>query len=280
LSSTAPVVRPFFLEGPAGRLFCLHYAAENPGPVRRAVMVLPPFAEELNKCRRMLALAARSLQRAGSDVLLVDLYGTGDSAGDFADASLAVWRGDLTRATEWLAARGATHLDVLTVRGGALLLRGLDAPPGMMRGRIALWQPVVSGRLAMSQFLRLRFAERMASAVNPAPAPDVRAALRELGSIEVAGYEVANALVSGLEELDDPLADAARWTQVHWFEVVSEGVTTPGPASQRAIDALRARGALVAAQVVPGEPFWATPEIALVPGLLDATVVALGGAVV
>jgi exosortase A-associated hydrolase 2 len=278
LSSVAPDTTPFFLDGPAGRLFCLHFSAAAPGPVRRAVLVLPPFAEELNKCRRMLALAARSLQRAGSDVLLVDLYGTGDSAGDFADASLPVWRGDLARATEWLSARGATHLDLLAVRGGALLLRGLDAPSGMMRGRIALWQPVVSGRLAMSQFLRLRFAERMANAVNAAPAPHVRAALRELGSIEVAGYEVADALVSGLEELDDPLADAARWARVSWFEVVSEGVTTPGPGSRRAIDTLRARGTLVAAQVVPGDPFWATPEIALVPDLVDATVVALGGA--
>ncbi len=57
--------------------------------------MLPPFAEEMNKCRRMMALTAYALQAAGLDVLFVDLFGTGDSGGDFADGSLEVWRSDL-----------------------------------------------------------------------------------------------------------------------------------------------------------------------------------------
>ena len=119
---------PYVLAGTAGSLFALHFAAA--GASRRAVLVLPPFAEELNKSRRMLALAARALQGAGIDVLLIDLYGTGDSGGDFGDATLAIWRDDLRRGAAWLAERGVARLDVLAVRGGALLLDGLRAAAG------------------------------------------------------------------------------------------------------------------------------------------------------
>ena len=125
--------------------------------------MLPPFAEELNKSRRMLSLAARALQSAGIEVLLIDLFGTGDSGGDFGDATLAIWRDDLRRGAAWLAERGVARLDVLAVRGGALLLEDLAPPPGVDHGRVVLWQPVTSGRLLIAQFLRLRVAEGMSA---------------------------------------------------------------------------------------------------------------------
>jgi exosortase A-associated hydrolase 2 len=261
---------PFFLEGTAGALFCLHYPARQ--PARHGVLVLPPFAEEMNKCRRMLGLTARAIQRAGLDVLLVDLFGTGDSAGDFSDASLEVWRDDLRRTIGWLAERGIPRLDLLAVRGGALLLQALELPIGMRRGRIVLWQPIVSGKLLVSQFLRVRAAEGMADADRGRAGPDTRASLQARGSIEVAGYEISRSLVSQLEDIADPLAEAANWQALSWLEVVAEGVAEPGPAAQRALDRLRQRGATVHAAVVPGDPFWATPEIAVVPRLVDATV--------
>ena len=264
---------PFFLEGTAGPLFCLHYPA--PQPARHGVLVLPPFAEEMNKCRRMLGLTARAMQGAGLDVLLVDLFGTGDSAGDFSGASLDVWRDDLRRAVGWLAERGTARLDLLAVRGGALLLQDFELPVGMKRGRIVLWQPVVSGKLLVSQFLRLRAAEGMADTDRGRAAPDSRSSLQAGGSIEVAGYEIGRSLVSQLEDIANPLADAANWQGLSWLEVVAEGVAEPGPSAQRVLDALRQRGARVTAVVVPGDPFWATPEIAVVPRLVDATVGAL-----
>jgi exosortase A-associated hydrolase 2 len=268
---------PFFLDGPVGKLFCLYFPRSAPGRARRSALVLPPFAEELNKSRRMVALAARALQRAGHDVLLIDLYGTGDSAGDFADGSLAVWRDDLACAVGWLASRGTTHLDVLAVRAGALLLPGISPPAGLANGRVALWQPVISGRTLVSQFLRLRVAAAIGDAGAARPVPDGRATLRDSGRLEVAGYDLTEQLASGLEAIDDPLADAIQWERLNWLEVVSEGATEPTPASRRALAALRERGATVDTAVVAGEPFWATPEIATVPALVDATVAALAG---
>ena len=267
---------PYVLAGTAGSLFALHFAAA--GSRRRAVLILPPFAEELNKSRRMLALAARALQGAGIDVLLIDLYGTGDSGGDFGDATLAIWHDDLRRGAAWLAQRGVTRLDVLAVRGGALLLEDFTPPPGVAHGRVVLWQPVLSGRLLIAQFLRLRIAESMTMSDRAAAgSPDARALLESEGSVEVAGYAVNRELVRGLEDITDPLANAAGWEAWDWLEVSGPGGNTPGVAAQRAIAAMRARGTQVRESCLEGEPFWATPEIAVVPALVNATVECLAG---
>jgi exosortase A-associated hydrolase 2 len=261
---------PYVIAGSAGSLFALHFAAT--GLRRRAVLMLPPFAEELNKSRRMLSLAARALQSAGIDVLLIDLYGTGDSGGDFGDATLAIWRDDLQRGAAWLAARGVARLDVLAVRGGALLLEDLAPPPGVAHGRVVLWQPVVSGQLLIAQFLRLRVAESMTLSDRGAESPDTRKLLESEGSVEVAGYAISRELVRGLEEITDPLTNAHAWEAWDWFEVSGPGATAPGVAAQRTIAAMRARGMRVRESCLEGEPFWATPEIAVVPALIDATV--------
>src|SRR3546814_1526626 len=60
---------------------------------------------EMNRSRRMAALQARALAALGIDVLLLDLFGTGDSAGDFRDARWEIWREDAMAAVAWLGAR-------------------------------------------------------------------------------------------------------------------------------------------------------------------------------
>ena len=236
------------------------------------MLVLPPFAEELNKSRRMLSLAARALQSAGIEVLLIDLYGTGDSGGDFGDATLAIWRDDLRRGAAWLAERGVTRLDVLAVRGGALLLDGSRAATG--RGSRAR-RAVATGheRPAADRAVPAAAGRRRHGGERPGgDSPDARALLQSAGSVEVGGYVVSSELVRGLEGITDPLTSAGGWEAWDWLEVSGPGVDKPGVAAQRTIAAMRARGMQVRESVVEGEPFWATPEIAVVPALVDATV--------
>jgi exosortase A-associated hydrolase 2 len=208
-------------------------------------------------------------------VLLVDLYGTGDSAGDFADASFRGWSADLQTAAGWLGERGVGELDVLAVRGGALLLQDLKLPAGMRNGRAVLWQPLIDGRLLVAQFLRLRVAEEMTRGERDGESVDVRKLLRNDGRVEVGGYEITRELVAELEAIADPLSRPGDWRTWHWFEVTAPGVAEPGTAAQRGIAALRSRGAVVSAQAVAGDPFWATPEVAVAPALIEATVTAL-----
>jgi len=78
-------LEPRFLDGLRGRLFVVRRApaADDRGI---DVVIAPPFAEEMNRSRRMMVLLAIALAERGFGCLAVDPFGTGDSDGDFADA--------------------------------------------------------------------------------------------------------------------------------------------------------------------------------------------------
>jgi exosortase A-associated hydrolase 2 len=263
-------IEALFLAGRPERLFCVAYPAER-GPARRSVLVLPPFGEEMNKCRRMVALGARALQARGCDVLVPDLSCTGDSEGEFGDARLETWSGDLKRGAEWLQERSEGPLDLLAVRGGALLVSAEILPADMQAGRLVLWQPVTNGRQLVTQFLRLRAAETLVGSTQAPEQFDARAILRSVGHLEVAGYEVSEALIAGLEVRDLPAISRAGWREVLWCDVAASGTPALSPASQRSVATLRANEIQVDAELFEGEPFWGTPEIAVVRSMIERT---------
>ena len=263
-------MQPFFLPGSAGDLFCLWLrpgAGTNPS---EAVLFCPPFAEEMNKSRRMVALQARRLAEHGCSVLLVDVHGTGDSQGDFAAARWDQWRDDMQRALQWLRDAGAQTLTLWGLRLGALLAVQLAAAARPALRRIVLWQPVLRGDQHMTQFLRLRMAAEMTREQKLTTA-DLRAAAAAGRSIEVAGYEIAPELLAAVDGLD--LAELTRDVDVpvSWLEVVPSAERGMTAASRRVIEAWRGAGGTVTPQTVVGEPFWSTPEISLVPPLLDVS---------
>ncbi|OOG22752.1 hydrolase 2, exosortase A system-associated [Thioalkalivibrio denitrificans] len=252
-----------FMEGARGGIF---YVLHPPvGLLRGAVLYAHPFAEEMNKSRRMAALQARLLAAHGFAVLMPDHYGCGDSAGDFGEATWDGWIDDLAAAAELLHSRYNAPLTLWGLRTGCLLLSELLAR-GIAPERCLFWQPVTSGELYLNQFLRLRTAsEMMAGGKESVKA--LREALARGETLEVAGYMLSPALAQPLAgaRLAPPACPA------HWMEVVmDEGAELP-PASCRVVDAWRAEGASVSVSTVPGEPFWNTQEIREVPALLDAS---------
>ena len=122
----------FFLASPAragGQRFCL---LTTPAEPRATVVYVHPFAEEMNKSRRMVALQARAFAAAGIAVLQIDLFGCGDSCGDFASARWDQWLRDLTVAADWLAERGNGPMQLWGLRLGALRLQREDADQRLM----------------------------------------------------------------------------------------------------------------------------------------------------
>ncbi|WP_296951561.1 hydrolase 2, exosortase A system-associated [uncultured Massilia sp.] len=266
---------PFFLDGAPGRRFCLYHPPA--GRCRGAVLYVHPFAEEMNRARRMAALQARALAAQGYGVLQIDLYGCGDSGGDFGDARWEIWKDDLARAAAWLDARLGQPLTLWGLRLGALL--ALD----FARDRVAphavlLWQPVTKGSAGLTQFLRLRMAgDLLGEGAAPAGTNALRAALQAGETLEIAGYDLAPALAAALDALP-PLEALAPPCPVHWFEALgSVGQALPAGAARIAA-AWRERGVDLALHALPCPPFWTTPEIAVDQGWLDATCAALGKA--
>jgi exosortase A-associated hydrolase 2 len=268
-------VEAFFLGSGAGQRFCLFHPPV--GPCRGAVLYVPPFAEELNRTRRMAALGARRLAAHGYGVLQIDLYGTGDSAGDFGDARWDLWQHDLHAGAAWLHARLAQPLTLWGLRLGALLALDYARTAAHPLAPMLLWQPVASGATYLTQFLRLRTAGAMlgdeAGAQSGTKA--LRATLQAGQTLEIAGYDLAPALALAIDALPAPETMAPP-AGAHWFEVLGAPGQAPGPAGARVAAAWQPHGAALHLHTVHGAPSWATSEIATVPALLDATLQALG----
>ena len=265
-----PRIEPFFLESEQGRRFCLLHTPPPGIPQRSGVLYVHPFAEEMNKTRRMAAMQSRALAALGHVVLQIDLFACGDSCGEMRDASIALWHSDIQAAAEWMQARGLAPLTVWGLRFGCLLGLAWASATTMPIDRLLLWQPVVNGEAHLNQFLRIGTASAMLSAGTASAGPPLRSRLAQGAAVEVAGYDISPQLASGMDSLRiaDASCPAAR---IDWFEVVANAEGGMAPISQRTIGAWQARGLDVHQHVIGGESFWATVETTDCPELLAAT---------
>ena len=262
----------FFLAGAGGGRFCL--LTLPPGPVRGALLFVPPFAEELNKSRRMIALAARAFAARGRAVLQVDLQGCGDSAGDFGDATWQGWLNDVEQGYDWLAARVGKAPGLWSLRAGGLLACDWLAAAKVDVPWLA-WQPVTNGKQHLNQFLRLKAAsEMLADADARAAMSALREAMQRGETVEVAGYALSAGLVSGLEQATLRLPPG-RAAAVTMFEIASGEATEVSPALARLVAAWQQEGVAVSAIPVAGSAFWQTQEIEVVPALIEQSLAAL-----
>lgn len=255
----------WFDPGPDGPRFTLVHRPRHTAPCG-TVLLAPPFAEELNKCRRMLALAARSFASDGWQVVQVDLYGCGDSPGDFGDASWTGWLVDLRRALHRHHRSGPLWL--WGVRAGALLIPPLlDEVP---TANVVLWQPAHDGAVVLNQFLRLRTAASLSDPKDGAVRARLRERLAAGDTLEIAGYRLAPAVANPLaaSRLEFPQAFAGR---VALFEVDDAPTPALSDASERLLAALREQGRGVSAAAVAGPKFWLTVEASEAPALIASS---------
>lgn len=270
-----PRLNAFFQPAPDGgqRLY-LHHTPPAGQALRGAVLYVHPWAEEMNKCRRMAALASRAMAADGWAVLQVDLLGCGDSSGDFGDATWAAWLDDVTHAAQWLQARHpGVQLWLWGLRAGALLATAaapcISTPPNLL-----FWQPTQQGKAQLQQFLRLKAAAQLADGGGKAILEAARADLAAGRVVDVAGYRLPAALAQGLEaaSLAPPSTAPGRLV---WLEISAQAPPALAPAAHATWPRWQAAGWQVEGQAVPGSSFWQTTEIEEAPALVQATVLAL-----
>ncbi|MEW5709237.1 MAG: hydrolase 2, exosortase A system-associated [Pseudomonadota bacterium] len=256
-----------------GPRFCLLHRPAAGTPLG-VVLYLHPFAEEMNKCRRMAALGARALAAAGFAVAQVDLLGCGDSPGDFGEATWDAWTQDVQAAAEWLARQqGLSMAWLWGLRAGCLLAaeasRRIESVNGLL-----LWQPVASGAQHLAQFLRLKSANALLASGSASRRDDLRRKLVEEDQpVEVAGYTLSPALARGLERAT--LEVGAQVKRIVWLEVSATTPPALSPAAGQRIARWQAQELQVAAHAVAGSPFWQTVEVSECHALAEATVSAL-----
>ena len=265
--------------------FCLYYPTQC-DKLHGLMLFIHPFADEMNKSRRMAALQARAFTRVGYAVLQIDLKGCGDSSGDFGDATWQHWVNDVLLGCRWLRERHSVYslnvdrlpLWLWGLRAGCLL--AIDAARQLDEAcHFIFWQAPASGKILLQQFLRLKVASDMLNGHTSGVMTNMRRNLANGESQEIAGYMLSPALAIGLEQASmAPPCSGTPSQRMIWLEVSSQEDPCLSPASTHTLGAWDLAGFETSSQLARGPAFWQASEIAEVPDLIEASMAAITAA--
>lgn len=272
MDSPTLCAEPFFLKVESGERFCLFYRPNLANPLGTFIFI-HPFAEEMNKSRRMIAQQSKAFSENGFAVLQIDLCGCGDSSGEFNEARWEVWKQDIFHAINWIKHQTAAPINLWGLRLGGLLALDLASEAEESFQHIVLWNPIISGNTFLTQFLRLKVASQLMvkSGKESAGTSVLRNKIMAGETLEIAGYELSSILAIAIDKLrigDFKVFD----TKIHWFEVVPEAGRVLSPSAMATVNSWKERNIDLDLQYVTGQAFWATQEIAECPELIEATI--------
>lgn len=272
LSVSSPPVQAFFLDTSNGQRFCLFHPVGEGMKCCGAVLYVAPFGEEMNKSRRMLALLARNLTPQGIAVLSLDLYGCGDSDGEFKDASWKQWKNDLDTAYSWLREHCKAPISLLGLRLGSLLALDFMRDGRHEVKQLILWQPVLNGKQFLTQFFRLKIANDILSDGNEqrSNTETIRQQLSDGEIVEIAGYEISSKLSTGIDGLS-AVEFLPSNIPLHWFEIQADILAALAPAKQKIVDYWHQHQVQIVLKQIAGVDFWMTQEISICEELVEHT---------
>lgn len=263
---TASINQSGFLPLSRGNVFLHTQLAQTTS----AAILLPPFAEEMNKTRHLLSTTMRELAATGHSCFMLDNYGTGDSEGDLDSASAVIWREDLLALLKVLKAEGYQQLSFIAVRFGALQLFDLLNQPALPLPvtRLILWQPMFDSAKFWQQFARIKVAEAMATGVKLSQA-ELEQQLLGGETVEIAGYPLNQAFYQSLSELQSAVPTGLAQYQLSWFETSQlDAIALP---VQKKLEQLQQVTAVNFVQL-KAEPYWQTTELARADELIALTI--------
>ncbi len=195
---------PLYFGSRERRLFGVYTPARSGAASPRAAVLCAPFGQEYLRAHRSLRQLGIQLADAGYHVLRFDYFGTGDSAGELAQADVAGWEDDILAAIEELRDTcNARRVSLVGLRLGATLAARVAARSRAQVDAVVLWDPVVDGERYMRGLLHDATGGRFASG-QP---------LADGQSWEVLGFTLEAALardIAGVKLLDSAAALPAR----------------------------------------------------------------------
>ncbi len=249
--------------------FLAHYSPET-GNSGKAVILVPPFAEELNRSKRMYVLCARQLAAAGMEVYCFDFVGTGDSYGEWGSFSWSDWQQNLADVYRHIKASGSDEISVITLRLGALIVSDAIAAGQLQFDKCLFWDPVEDGEIYVRQLMRLKIAAAMSEDAQALTTKDVMADIENHGFLEVGGYQITTDLLDSIRQAKlakniDTLVSA---TQLHWMVLKNTGQSSAVNYPPSVPEALHNQ---VNMHTVQDTRFWMQQEVTIAPVLLDKT---------
>lgn len=241
-----------------------------------AVVILPPFAEEMNKSRHIIKQCTKKLAEHNYYSFMLDNYGTGDSEGDLDTATIELWRTDLAILIQKIADWGFTSISFIGIRFGALqlfdLLNNTNLPLPIKQ--VVLWQPMFDAARFWQQFCRIKVAEAMANG-DKLSQKQIEQQLEQGQIVEIAGYPINSSFVQSILQMESTLPAVLNNSPLSWFELSKlDNVALP---VQKVRDSLTEK-CLLHFKQIKADAFWQTSELAEANQLLALTINQFAGA--
>ena len=259
-------------------LFLAHYSPVNPSSgsnQAQAIILVPPFAEEMNRAKRMYVLCARMLANSGYHVFFFDHSGTGDSSGEWGDFTYQDWLSDLT--TIWQFANNiASDVSFIALRFGALLLADALANQQLVAEKCIFWDPIENGEILTRQLVRMKIAAAMADDAKKITSKEVMQAMQEKGFLESAGYHITHDMYEQIntKKLANDIASLIEKVDLHWMMLgkfkPGENKWLPNSVKPADIESLATDNAITM-HPVNDVKFWMQQEVTISPRLLQVT---------
>ena len=255
-------MEPFFFKSVKGHLFGNYFPPSSEVASQGDLIFCPPFAEELNRSRHMIARQARWLARQGYGVLLVDLFGTGDSEGTYGETDWQTWLADLGTAVDWVKSQGRAFTGLWAMRTGALLAADFVAKANAPCPLILFWQPVTNGKNFIGQFLRIKLAGEFTggNGQQALTSKDLTEALGRGETLEIAGYDLTPDIANSLNALSLAKLSLPVETRVKWLEVSLKENPEISPGSRKVLEHWSEQGISCESEAVRDIQFWALQE--------------------
>jgi len=249
-----------FLQAKSGKLFTVLYSPECIDSLG-GILYIHPFAEELNKSRRIVAMQSRALAELGYNVMTVDLYGCGDSEGELFEADWNKWIQDLKFCREWLESRTNGPVSLWGLRIGALIALQLAQNIEVDIPRIIMWQPVINGKMMLTEFLRIFLAsEIFGVGKRKTSINELREKLNAQETLELSGYHLNPNIAHAIDNLS--ITEFNRNDiELIWLDSVRDKTRPLSISTKNAISDLRNKNINIKYSRVQCEPFWSTGEI-------------------
>lgn len=211
----------------------------------RAAVLCAPWGQEYLKSHRCIRQLGAQLSASGFHVLRFDYYGTGDSAGDMTDASVADWEQDIGYAMEELRdISGVERISLVGLRLGSTLAARAAAARASMVSELVLWDAIVSGE----EYLREMRDAAAGPVAHNGGAPN----------LNVKGFPLTQRFADELRRLD--LASVVAALPARTMLMMS---ARPRPEAERELaflEALRRHSPTCAVEILEAVPAWVEYE--------------------
>lgn len=273
--STFEVI-PEFIPGGKGPLYSWHYCPESISDETECFLVIPPLAEEMNRCRYMCTLFAQAVADKGMGCFSLDSYGTGDSSGNFLDCNWQQTIEDMLTALAHLTSLGYKKISLLGIRLGALQALDLVEKCQDIK-RVILWQPVTNGNSALTQFLRIRIAASLSRNEKAETIKDFDAMIDQNIPVEVAGYDLSPSFYHSIKAAKLSTEKNYNQIPIAWFTTIASVERKAPKVEINTINKWRENGANIDYSVIISPPYWQVHERTLAPDLITATLAYIDG---